>query len=412
MLGNLDKRISRKKGQFQKLASRTPFLGKAYFYSHTEEGVRLANMLLHKNVKGYPLVKLSLIQEIKPTKKDFELTKRLLKAYKKAVFDQGKYSHEDIWTFLVKGPHAYFFELLKKEAIEEIAYYLCNMSKMGITHGITQGEIEFERINSDSTYRNWLGLSTLDKTIAFAEILGEIPLEDPEQGDYGNVIFSDIDKILGKIKKNLKISIKPPGIEGGAYKLKTAKGNFDIRDIMSLYTAWRCKEILRGTKASSICEIGAGIGKTAYYSNLFGIGSYTIIDLPHINILQGFYLIKSLPQENISLYGEKNKGTISILPDFSFGKINGKIFDLILNQDSFPEIDKKIVLDYLQKIKLHTKGLFFSINQESQNTMMIGNLRQHIVSDLVSKTKGFERVHRFPYWMREGYLEELYRVHD
>lgn len=410
MLNILNKRIRRKKEQFGKIVSKLPLIGPPYFFSHTEEGVKLSNMLLHKNIKGYPHVELSLTKEIKPTNEDLKLTERLLKVYKRAIADRKKSSYEDMWIFLERGPHSNFFELLKKENIKEIAFYLCNMSRMGITHGITQGEIEYNRITSDSIYRNWLGLFMLDELIALAEVLGVIPMENPEQGNYGMTIFSNIDEIVRKIESFLGISIIPSSIEGGAYKLKTKKGDFHYRDIASLYTAWRCRIILKNIKNPSMCEIGAGIGKTAYYSNLLGIKRYTIIDLPHINILQGFYLIKSLPWEKISLYGEKNNGNISILPDFEFAKTNGKVFDLTLNQDSFPEIDKKTVLDYLNKIKLHTKDLFLSINQESQNTMMIGDLKQHIVSELVSEARGFEKVYRFSYWLRKGYVEELFEI--
>ena len=405
------------KGRLLRKIKKIPWLGPIFSYKYTEEGVRLQHMLIHKNFKGYPRIEGIIEKDIVPTKQDLLLTRRLLRAYKKALTDRKKEksgSRQDIWTFLAKGPHSSFFELLKKENIKEIAFYLCNMSRMGITHGITQGEIEFNKITSEPVHRNWLGLFMFDELIALAEAFGVIPLENPEQGNYGMAIFSNIDEIVKKIENFLGISIIPPNIEGGTYKLKTKKGDFHYRDIASLYTAWRCREILKNIQNPSMCEIGAGIGKTAYYSNLLGIKRYTIIDLPHINILQGFYLIKSFPRAKISLYGEENSGNnyISILPDFAFDKINGKVFDLTLNQDSFPEIDRKIVLDYLCKIKQHTKNLFLSINQESQNTMMIGDLKQHNVSELVSETKSFERIHRFPYWLRAGYIEELYKILD
>jgi len=403
------------KGRLLRKIKKIPWLGPIFSYKYTEEGVRLQHMLIHKNFKGYPRIEGIIEKDIVPTKQDLLLTRRLLRAYKKALTDRKKEksgSRQDIWTFLAKGPHSSFFELLKKENIKEIAFYLCNMSRMGITHGITQGEIEFNKITSEPVHRNWLGLFMFDELIALAEAFGVIPLENPEQGNYGMAIFSNIDEIVKKIENFLGISIIPPNIEGGTYKLKTKKGDFHYRDIASLYTAWRCREILKNIQNPSMCEIGAGIGKTAYYSNLLGIKRYTIIDLPHINILQGFYLIKSLPKEKISLYGEKNNGNISILPDFAFAKTNGKVFDLTLNQDSFPEIDKKTVLDYLNKIKLHTKDFFLSINQESQNTMMVGDLKQHIVSELVSEARGFEKVYRFPYWLRAGYIEELYKILD
>lgn len=405
----------KKKSRRNKLSFRIPRFGPFFSYSFTNEGIRLQHMIIHRNIKGYPKIEGFIEKDITPTKQDLLLTERLSKAYKKALVDEKKEKNtqtQDMWTFLKKGPHADFFSLLRNDDINSLAFYLCNVSRMGLTHGITQGKLEYGKIISNSVYRRWLALFNLDSLIALAEAIGVIELEDPEQGDFGLSIFSDVDEIVKKIEKRLKIRIVPPNIEGALYKLSTSKGGIHIRDISAVYTSWRCKELLKNIKNPSICEIGAGVGKAAYYSWLFGIRDYTIIDLPHINVLQGFYLIKALPSAKIFLYGEvgNKENSISILPDSSFKKIRSKEFDITLNQDSFPEIDKKIVLGYLNQIRTNTRKFFLSINQESRNTMMTGNLKQNVVSELVSEGKGYERVYRFPHWMREGYVEELYKI--
>ncbi len=391
-------------------------LGSFYFYNHTEEGIRMAHMLRHKRIKGYPKVSLAVTEEIKPSRQDLLLTERLLRSYRKAVQDikiEKKTSRSDMWNFLEKGPHSKFISLLKMRDINEVAYYLCNMSKMGITHGITQGKLDYEKVLSNPIYRKWLSLFNLDKLVSLAEALGVLPLEDPEQGQFGLSILTDVDELVKKIENRLKISIIPPNIEGGLYKLKTKKGGVHNRDLTSVYTAWRCTQILKAIKNPSICEIGPGIGKTAYYLYILGIKDITLIDLPHINVLQGYYLIKSLPSASIVLYGEKKvkkNNSISILPNSEFRKLQKKRFNLTLNQDSFPEIDKKTVSVYLRQIKFNTKDFFLSINQESRNTMMVDKLRQHVVSELVSEVKGFSQIYRMIYWLREGYIEELYQI--
>lgn len=406
------KRLSKK---LEKILLKTPRFGEAFFYTYNDEGIRLKHMLTHKSIKGYPMVEGKVEKDIIPTKQDYLVTERLLNSYKKAMQEGEKIEKvykQDMWTFLEKGPHADMFKILQKEDVNALAFYLCNMSRMGITHGITQGKMEFQKIITDSLYRRWHDLHNLDKLISLAESIGVLPLENPEQGEFGSAIFSNIDKIIEKIEKRLKIKLIPPHIEGGLYQLSTNKGGIHFRDLNAIYTSWRCKEILKYTKNPSLCEIGAGVGKTAYYSNLLGLKAYTIIDLPYINIIQGFYLIKSLPSANIFLYGEEknDKNSINILPDWCFKKMYNKQFNLILNQDSFPEIDRKIVLNYLKQIQLLTKNFFLSINQESQHTMMIDERKQHIISNLISEAKGFKKIYRFPYWMRIGYLEELYQV--
>lgn len=403
---NIKKRVVRK-------ILMIPRLGPILSYKFTNEGIRLQQMLIHKNIKGYPEIKGEIQKDIVPTEQDLLLTKRLLKAYKKALERKNNITNKDVWSFLAKGPHAEFVDLLEKENISDIAFYLCNMSRMEIGFGFMQGKNDYNKLLSDPTYRRWLDLFNLDKVITLAEALGVIPIEDPEQGEYGSSIFLNTNEIIKKIERYLKIQLSPPNIEGGQYKLSTNKGKINNKDLNSVYTSWRCKEIIKTIKNPSICEIGAGLGKSAYYSYLFGINRYTIIDLPYINILQGFYLIKSLPSANIYLYGEtkarNKKNSIFILPDWSLEDMDGKLFDLTLNQDSFPEIDKKTVLKYLDRTNLLTRHFLLSINQESQNTMG-GDQTQNITFRLISDRKDFELIYRFPYWMRLGYVEELYKI--
>lgn len=190
-------------------------------FGKNEEQIGLRNMLVHKNIKGYPVSELEVVGEIIPSIEDLFLTERLLKAYKVAQLDEEKIKpkRQDIWTFLENGPQSDFFELLEKGDIREIAYYLCNMSKFGMTHGITQGKTHYEKIKSDPEYRNWLGLFMTDKLIRLAEALGVIALENPEQGEYGSSILLNIDGIIEKIENYMRISILPPGIEGGLFRL-------------------------------------------------------------------------------------------------------------------------------------------------------------------------------------------------
>jgi len=138
-----------------------------------------------------------------------------------------------------------------------------------------------------------------------------------------------------------------------------------------------------------------------------------LIDLPHINVLQGFYLIKTLPDAKVSLYGEDYQSDgggvcVQVMPPFVLSQLSQNSFDLVINQDSFPEINSSIVSDYLVWIKLSTK-LFLSINHESKPNSINGTL-QNNVSELIANVGGFIRRTRQPYWPRKGYVCELYDI--
>jgi hypothetical protein len=78
----------------------------------------------------------------------------------------------------------------------------------------------------------------------------------------------------------------------------------------------------------------------AYGARRFGIDDYTICDLPQVNAVQGFYLMKALGGEAVRLYGEsraQGQGGICVLPYFACRDVTCRRYDLVLNQDSFPE---------------------------------------------------------------------------
>ena len=104
----------------------------------------------------------------------------------------------------------------------------------------------------------------------------------------------------------------------------------------------------------------------------------------------------------VSLYGEPDK-RVKILP---CNKLPDGKYDLVLNQDSFPEIAENIVTDYLNWIRYHATE-FLSINFESKAAYPGGN---HLsVNEVIQKVGGFKRVSRIPFWLRKGYVSEVYR---
>ena len=55
-----------------------------------------------------------------------------------------------------------------------------------------------------------------------------------------------------------------------------------------------------------------------------------------------------------------------------------------------------------------TRTAFLSVNQEAK-AYVPGVGPQQCVAELVDEAGGFERVSRQRYWMRQGYVEEVYR---
>lgn len=371
----------------------------------------------HQRTKGNPNVNLE-TYDLKPTEEDFQIARRLLISYRKAVTEQKELNipiKSDLWKILGQSKHKDFIEIIEQGDSERLGEYLCNMCKHSVTHGMTQGLEAYEKIVGDVDIKKQNAAYFMDKLVSLGEALGVLPREYPEAGRWGENLYVDIDLLIDRIEEYIGIDIIPPRVSGGLYGIVSKKGLLHFRDINSIYTAWRIWELVKNNLNPSICEIGGGTGRVAYYCFKLGLRNYTIVDLPYVCILSGYYLIKSLPKGNVTLFGENLEdfsNSIKIYPYWSFNGFSENSFDLTLNQDSFPEIHQEIVLAYLREIRKNTKQYFLSINQEGQAPQTGPENLQLIVPNLIKDNmeNGFERVYRFAYWMREGYIEELYKI--
>jgi len=346
-----------------------------------------------------------------PTASDVAIATRLLAAYR-ANPQSPSTGRVDLWTEIAASQQRFASILVRGDA-EELAEYLCNVSRQDASAGITQGAGEFSRISRDAGYRDFITLMAKDKLVSLAEALGALPIENPEQGRYRFNLHRDAADLVDRISERLGIVISPPDVDGGLLKLDTGRGLFGERDANAIYTAWLLTSLLAGKPRRRVCEIGGGSGRVAYWSHRLGLTSYTIVDLPQVNVVQGFYALKNLPADQVALYGEQpaddNVGKLLILPASATSEVCSPIYDLVLNQDSFPEIDRATVMDYLRWTRVTCTGRLVSINHESKPRSVHRTL-QLSVPEIIGDADGFELEHRWPYWLRRGYAVEIYRV--
>jgi hypothetical protein len=379
-----------------------------------KEILREKYSIVHLMPLGYPPVKYAFVDEMEPTKEDEAVARRLLAFYNKSVNEESASTdYRDLWTSLREGPHADFISLLGENNAERLAAYLCNVSRHTATAGVCQDSILYDDLASSDERRNYYATFILDKLVCLAEALRSLPHENPESGRWGINIYTDVEELINGIEKALGTDITRPRVLGGLFGLATSRGVLDFRYVCGIYTAWRMRQILKDREDPAVCEIGGGIGCVAHMSNKLGLKNYTIFDLPHVGVLSGYYLIKSLPQGAVTLYGEENNQespSIRIFPYWHFDRTDQTKFDLTLNQDSLPEIDSSVVNWYLDSIPKNTRGFFLSINQEGQTYLEGLNKEEVFVSGLLENRTGYELVYRFPCWIRAGYTEELYRI--
>jgi hypothetical protein len=238
-------------------------------------------------------------------------------------------------------------------------------------------------------------------------------VQNPEQGEWGIERNFDFADMLQQLDEEFGFEVKPPIIYVGLLQTMIGHRNFNQVDIMALNASLQIRNALKDSNNKTILEIGAGSGTTAYWCYQLGLRKVQIIDLPHVALLQAFYLLKSLPGASILLYGEEetlDEADITIYPHFALNELPLTQIELIFNQDSFAEMSSEVVSSYLTWIRGLDPTFMLSINHESGAPYSTDQIQQVNISSLVRKEPTFVSISRHPNWVRTGYVDQLWKL--
>lgn len=240
---------------------------------------------------------------------------------------------------------------------------------------------------------------TMDSLITLCEAVGVLKIANPESLRIKKSI--SVDEAIELLESKFDFNLLFPNPFKEEYGLKTKNGIASYRAIQAIYQAWKVFELVKDIPNPKILEIGGGLGRTAFYCNLFGIKNYTIVDIPMSLVSQTNFLSRALSQNAIHLMGEPEIGDrrkINLIDMDSFFE-NDYQYDLIINVDSLVELDKKIATNYFNKVSSSCQ-FFFSINHENNSFS---------VNDIWESSHSMDKLSRSLYWLRRGYVEELFQ---
>jgi hypothetical protein len=247
-----------------------------------------------------------------------------------------------------------------------------------------------------------------DVLVSFAEAVGVARLTSPEQDPsaHARPLAGNLDDIYVRLVRTLDLAMTQPPVAGaGAFRV--AGDLVSVDSLTHAYTLARLREL--GVRPDSrILEIGGGYGSLAELAFRNGFRNVTVVDLPWVNVLQGYYLLMTCPPEAVTLYGESGHGPLRVLPDWCFDGFGPASFDAVVNTNSLPEMPPAVAGNYLRGVRgILADGPFLSINQEAKQ--QIADLAPlNCVAELVAKGGGYRRASRQRYWLRPGYVEEVY----
>ncbi|MGI9481075.1 MAG: putative sugar O-methyltransferase [Hyphomicrobiales bacterium] len=262
--------------------------------------------------------------------------------------------------------------------------------------------------------------SYYDKLVRLAEAVGTLGVESPEHGPNGNWGRNQniaADDLCAQLEQDIgfKLGIEQNGLP--VFGLLVGSGLLHYRHLNAAYVAFRLKQILRACSHNSrpksvIAEYGGGLGLVAYYMSFSDIGSYRLFDLPVTNAISAWFLLNCAHPIKVSLYGETASdadGTVMIHPSWRCPDLADASMDISLNIDSMPEMSAGIVQAFKKEIRRSTSHYFLSINQEHMLPFAEAGGSHNRVFDIFGKGAYFELLSRHPYWMRPGYVKELWK---
>lgn len=324
--------------------------------------------------------------------------------------DDFRIDKSGMWSVSMQRFERDLIQPMKNHELEKTVITLSEMFVTSLSFGLMS-----EGGNFIAQYAQKLFASVwADRLVRLAEALAIIEPRCIEQkADFYAPLDPDIDQLFGAICKKITglQTINRPNV-GKMYGIQVGTSIWHTRDLEHLLAVATIKSF-SSNKNTSIMEIGGGYGGLVYWLYTAGFRNITLYDLPQMNILQNYFLSKSLPNARISLYGDSKtdleSAEIRILPYWHLDQVPSKSIGICVNQDSLPEIPKQIAMYYLKEIRRTTKDFFYSVNQEAQALNYEDGIQQSVPT-LVDAVGGFERKIRTPFWCRQGYVQEIYTI--
>ena len=350
--------------------------------------------------------------------KDLELIKKIANAFSLANKNQPddfRVDKSGIWSYLLSNFNFELIPYLKQNELKKAGDLLGMMFDTNLTRGLG---MEKESNYKAKKFQVQFASVWADRLIRLSEALGLIKIRNIIlcEESYTEPLNPNIDMLIEKICKKLigTSTLIRPNI-GCCHGIKIGSTIWYLRDFEHILAAKNISDLCLGNKSLSIMEIGGGFGGLVYWLYKIGFRDITVYDVPQMNIIQEYYLSKTLPEAKICFYNDKDKSLlesseIKILPYWHLDKIPSKSYDISVNQDSLPEIPVPIAKDYLKKIIYTTKKYFYSVNQEAQTPNYQIDI-QEPVHKIVKDVGGMKLMFRSQFWFGDN-VQEIYIINN
>lgn len=330
---------------------------------------------------------------------DSGLVRRLTAAYRLAAPAVPE-REGSLWRTIFEGKHGGVHNALLEGDFGAVGAMLRDPAQSDLLYGfesITRSDLRTAAVMPDYVYGGEL---VLDSLLRLAEAVGARHLANPEAGARrGRPVGAD--EIVDALEAFFGFELEVPNLFRREFGIASKRGVISYRVPQALFQAWQISRLVSNVPNPRVLEIGGGLGRTAFYARKFGVRDYTIVDIPITSLAQGYFLGRTLGEDDVLLLGEpagERASRVALLPPSAF--LDGDLrYDLVVNVDSLTEMDRDTARAYMKAIRGRA-GAFLSINHEAN---------PFTVHDLAVEAGMGDGLERTPYWLRPGYVQEVWR---
>jgi hypothetical protein len=333
-----------------------------------------------------------------------EAAERVTDAYRRAAAVSAQSGGD-----LITAPHRDFVAALSEGRVEQVRWALARMFHTRLVWGLGQVDPGHPSILlHPNAEPNHLQLKLTDTLASLAEAVGAARVSCPENNpvDLLNPLDVDLEALLRRLEAATGTDVSFPKV-GAAYGGWVCGKLVTLDSLCHSYSVVRLGQ-LGAEHESRVAEVGGGYGCLAALMYRAGYRHYAVYDLPWLNAVQGYFLIMALPTGSVRLYGEPDDiGTLHVLPYPELNNVPDRSVDYVIHTDSLREVGEPKAGGFLDAIHRILRGSLFSVNREASGASP-GVGSQRCVAELVAKHGGFHVASRHRYWMRAGYVEEVF----
>jgi putative sugar O-methyltransferase len=336
-------------------------------------------------------------------------TDRVLAAFARATAEPQAPPAVGMWD-RIEQSNAPFLSALRDGDRAALRGQLAGMFRTDLVWGLGHGcKGVFEWLSHPTNPGNPAQRAFTDVLVSLAEAVGAARLTSPEQqlDRHRHALDADLDELFRQIERRTGLDLSQPAV-GAATGCQVAGRVASYDTLTHGYTLHRLRQ-LGVNPGARLVEIGGGFGCLAGLADRAGYPDFTVHDLPWVNAIQGYYLILALPPGSVRLFGE-DSGKVTVRPHWCFDELPDRSADAVVNTNSLPELGEATARAYLAGVRrvLRPGGVFLSINQEAK-AVVPGIGPQQCVAELAEETGGLRCESRSRYWLRQGYVEEVFR---